>query len=83
MLFSPYCLSNVARQIIEIGFLSLPVVELTGVFIGAVIVLQSSLSGPLINQELIIPKLVTISIIKELGLVLINLIMVGKVGNSS
>jgi phospholipid/cholesterol/gamma-HCH transport system permease protein len=78
----PYYLSNVARQIIEIGFLSLPIVGLTGVFIGAVIVLQSSLSGPLINQEQIIPRLVTITIIKELGPVLISLIMVGKVGSS-
>lgn len=78
----PYYLSNLARQIIEIGFLSLPMVGLTGVFIGAVIVLQSSLSGPLINQEQIIPKLVTITIIKELGPVLISLIMVGKVGSS-
>ncbi|MGL9725308.1 MAG: MlaE family ABC transporter permease [Wolbachia sp.] len=78
----PYYLSNLIKQIIEIGFFSLPIVGLTGVFIGAVIVLQSSLSGPLINQEQIIPKLVTITIIKELGPVLISLIMVGKVGSS-
>ncbi|MDR1261341.1 MAG: ABC transporter permease [Rickettsiales bacterium] len=78
----PYYLSNIARQIIEIGFLSLPIVGLTGVFIGAVIVLQSSLSGPLISQEQVIPKLVTVTIIKELGPVLISLIMVGKVGSS-
>ncbi|TVS95187.1 ABC transporter permease, partial [Wolbachia pipientis] len=78
----PYYFSNVARQIIEIGFFSLPIVGLTGVFIGAAIVLQSSLSDSLINQEQIIPKLVTITIIKELGPVLISLIMVGKVGSS-
>nr|WP_218939323.1 ABC transporter permease [Wolbachia endosymbiont of Atemnus politus] len=78
----PYYLGNVARQIIEIGFFSLPIVGLTGVFIGAVIVLQSSLSGTLINPEQIIPKLVTVTIIKELGPVLISLIMVGKVGSS-
>ncbi len=81
-LVPPYYFSNVARQIIEIGFFSLPIVGLTGVFIGAAIVLQSSLSDPLINQEQIIPKLVTITIIKELGPVLISLIMVGKVGSS-
>ncbi|MGL9718061.1 MAG: MlaE family ABC transporter permease [Wolbachia sp.] len=78
----PYYLGNVARQIVEIGFFSLPIVGLTGVFIGAVIVLQSSLSGTLINPEQIIPKLVTVTIIKELGPVLISLIMVGKVGSS-
>ncbi|WP_438456337.1 MlaE family ABC transporter permease [Wolbachia endosymbiont of Kerria lacca] len=78
----PYYFSNVARQIIEIGFFSLPIVGLTGVFIGAVIVLQSSLSGILINQEQVVPKLVAITIIKELGPVLISLIMVGKVGSS-
>lgn len=67
----PYYFSNVAKQIIEIGFFSLPIVGLTGVFIGAVIVLQSSLSGLLINQEQVVPKLVTITIIKELGPVLL------------
>nr|WP_038250152.1 ABC transporter permease [Wolbachia endosymbiont of Glossina morsitans morsitans] len=81
-LVPPYYFSNIATQIIEIGFFSLPIVGLTGVFIGAAIVLQSSLSDPLINQEQIIPKLVTITIIKELGPVLISLIMVGKVGSS-
>lgn len=78
----PYYFSNVARQIIEIGFFSLPIVGLAGVFIGAVIVLQSSISGPLINQEQVVPKIVTVTIIKELGPVLISLIMVGKVGSS-
>ncbi|AAW71205.1 ABC transporter permease [Wolbachia endosymbiont of Brugia malayi] len=78
----PYYLGNIAKQIIEIGFFSLPIVGLTGIFIGAVIVLQSSLSGPLISPEQIIPKLVTVTIIKELGPVLISLIMVGKVGSS-
>ncbi len=78
----PYYFSNVAKQIIEIGFFSLPIVGLTGDFIGAAIVLQSSLSRSLINQEQIIPKLVTITIIKELGPVLISLIMVRKVGSS-
>ncbi|WCR57878.1 MlaE family ABC transporter permease [Wolbachia endosymbiont of Ctenocephalides felis wCfeJ] len=78
----PYYLGNVGRQIIEIGFFSLPIVGLAGIFIGAVIVLQSNLSGPLINPEQIIPKLVTVTIIKELGPVFISFMMVGKVGSS-
>ncbi|MBV0899940.1 MAG: ABC transporter permease [Wolbachia endosymbiont of Fragariocoptes setiger] len=81
-LVPPYYFSNIVKQIIEIGFFSLPIVGLTGIFIGAVIVLQSKLSGVLINQEQIIPKIVTITIIRELGPVLISLIMVGKVGSS-
>lgn len=78
----PYYFSNIIKQIIEIGFFSLPIVGLTGIFIGAVIVLQSSLSGSLINQEQIVPKIVTITILKELGPVLISLIMLGKAGSS-
>jgi len=78
----PYYFNNIIKQIIEIGFFSLPIVGLTGIFIGAVIVLQSSLSGPLINQEQIVPKIVTITILKELGPVLISLIMLGKAGSS-
>ncbi|MDD9331784.1 MAG: ABC transporter permease [Wolbachia sp.] len=78
----PYYFSNIARQIIEIGFFSLPIIGLTGIFIGTAIVLQSSLSGQLINQEQIIPKIVTVTIIKELGPVLISLVMIGKAGSS-
>ncbi|MDN5248284.1 MAG: ABC transporter permease [Wolbachia endosymbiont of Tyrophagus putrescentiae] len=78
----PYYFGNIVRQIVEIGLFSLPLVGLTGVFIGAVIVLQSSLNGPLINQDQLIPKIVTITIIKELGPVLISLIMIGKAGSS-
>ncbi len=78
----PYYFGNIIRQIIEIGFFSLPIIGLTGIFIGAVIVLQSSLNGLLINQEQIVPKVVIITIIRELGPVLISLIMVGKVGSS-
>jgi phospholipid/cholesterol/gamma-HCH transport system permease protein len=78
----PYYFNNIIRQIIEIGFFSLPIVGLTGIFIGAVIVLQSSLNSSLINQEQIVPKIVTITILKELGPVLISLIMLGKAGSS-
>jgi phospholipid/cholesterol/gamma-HCH transport system permease protein len=78
----PYYFNNIVKQVIEIGFFSLPMVGLTGIFIGAVIVLQSSLNVSLINQEQIVPKIVTITIIKELGPVLISLIMVGKAGSS-
>ncbi|OEY87100.1 ABC transporter permease [Wolbachia pipientis] len=78
----PYYFSSIIRQVIEIGFFSLPIVGLTGIFIGAVIVLQSSLSSTLINQEEIIPKIVVITIMRELGPVLISLIMVGKAGSA-
>lgn len=78
----PYYFNNIVKQIVEIGFFSLPIVGLTGISVGAVIVLQSSLSGISINQEQIIPKIVTITIIKELGPVLISLIMIGKAGSS-
>ena len=78
----PYYFNNIVKQIIDIGFFSLPIVGLTGVFIGAVIVLQSSLSGPMIYPEQIIPKIVVITIIKELGPVLISMVMIGKAGSS-
>ena len=81
-LIPPYYFSNIAKQIIEIGFFSLPIVGLTGIFIGAVIVLQSKLSGVLVSQEQIVPKIVTVTIIRELGPVLISLMMIGKAGSS-
>ncbi|WP_333023777.1 MlaE family ABC transporter permease [Wolbachia endosymbiont of Pentidionis agamae] len=78
----PYYFNIIIRQIIEIGFFSLPIVGLTAFFIGAVTVLQSSSSGIELDPSFIIPKVVTIAIIRELGPALISLIMIGKIGSS-
>lgn len=76
----PYYFHILSKQVIEVGYFSLPIVGLTSIFIGAIIVLQSGLNPPIINPDSIIPYIVVTSITRELGPVLIGLIIAGKVG---
>lgn len=78
----PYYFGNTIKQIIEIGFFSLPIVGLTGAFVGSVIVLQSTFNNPLMNIEQVLPQIVTTLIIKDLGPILISFILIGKAGAS-
>ncbi len=76
----PYYFHLLKKQVMEIGYFSLPIVGLTSIFVGAIIVLQSGLKPPIINPDAIIPYIVVTSITRELGPVLIGLIIAGKVG---
>ncbi|GHM58851.1 MAG: ABC transporter permease [Candidatus Mesenet longicola] len=76
----PYYFHALLKQVMEVGYFSLPIVGLASIFIGAIIVLQSGLNPPIINPDSIIPYIVVTSITRELGPVLIGLIIAGKVG---
>ena len=69
------------RQLIEIGFYSLPVVALTAIFSGMVIALQSS-SGFSLGGEKAIANVVVWGITRELGPVLAGLMVTGRIGAS-
>jgi len=71
-----------ARAMLEIGYLSLPVVALTAVFTGMVLALQSSTGLSRFAVESAIPSLVVLSITRELGPVLGGLMVAGRVGAS-
>jgi phospholipid/cholesterol/gamma-HCH transport system permease protein len=71
---------NLGRQIIEIGYYSLPVVGLTAIFTGAVLALQSYSGFSRFSAESAIPNVVVLSICRELGPVLAGLMVAGRVG---
>jgi len=69
------------RQMIEIGYYSLPYVGMTAVFTGMVLVLQT-VSGFNFNAEGVMPQIVVLSLTRELGPVLGALIVAGRIGAS-
>lgn len=71
---------NLFRQMMEIGFYSLPVVGLTAIFTGAVLALQSYTGFSRFSAESAIPNVVVLSITRELGPVLAGLMVAGRVG---
>lgn len=76
----PYYPRLILRQMIEIGFYSLPVVGLTAIFTGMVLALQSFTGFARFSAESAIPNVVVISITRELGPVLAGLMVAGRVG---
>ncbi len=71
---------NLLRQMMEIGYYSLPVVGLTAIFTGAVLALQSYTGFSRFSAESAIPNVVVLSITRELGPVLAGLMVAGRVG---
>jgi phospholipid/cholesterol/gamma-HCH transport system permease protein len=78
----PYYFRNILKQIMEIGFYSLPVVGLTAIFTGAVLALQSYSGFQRFSAESAIAIVVVLSITRELGPVLAGLMVAGRVGAS-
>ncbi|WP_119459603.1 ABC transporter permease [Rhodospirillaceae bacterium SYSU D60014] len=76
----PYYPRLILRQMIEIGFYSLPVVGLTAIFTGMVLALQSFTGFARFSAESAIPNVVVISITRELGPVLAGLMVAGRIG---
>jgi phospholipid/cholesterol/gamma-HCH transport system permease protein len=76
----PFYLRLIGRQMIEVGYYSLPVVGLTAIFTGMVLVLQSYTGFTRFNAESAIPDIVVISLTRELGPVLAGLMVAGRVG---
>lgn len=72
----------ILKQIIEIGYYSLPVVGLTAIFSGAVLALQSYSGFSRFNAESTIATVVALSVTRELGPVFAGLMVAGRVGAS-
>ena len=81
-LTGPFYAKAFFNQLIQIGFMSLPVVGLTAVFTGAALALQIYSGGTRFNAESVVPSIVAIGICRELGPVLCGLIMSGRVASS-
>ena len=75
----PFFPRQFLRQIMAIGYYSLPVVGLTAVFTGAALALNIYTGGNRFNAEQIMPQIVGIGITRELGPVLAALMLAGRV----
>lgn len=78
----PYYPGEVLRQIIRIGYFSLPVVGLTALFTGGALALQIFSGGSRFNAESVVPTIVAIGMVRELGPVLAGLMVAGRVSAS-
>lgn len=76
----PYYSRQIGRQMVEIGYYSLPVIGLTAIFTGAVLALQSYSGFSRFNAESSIAIVVVLSITRELGPVLAGLMVAGRIG---
>lgn len=78
----PFFLSQLTRQLIDIGYYSLPVVGMTALFTGMVLALQSYTGFTRFNAEGAIAGVVVLSVTRELAPVLAGLMVAGRVGAS-
>ncbi|NCT41237.1 MAG: ABC transporter permease [Alphaproteobacteria bacterium] len=78
----PFFPSQLGRQILNIGYYSLPVVGMTALFTGMVLALQSYTGFTRFNAEGAIAGVVALSVTRELAPVLAGLMVAGRVGAS-
>jgi phospholipid/cholesterol/gamma-HCH transport system permease protein len=75
----PIYWSLVVKQMMRIGYFSLPVVGLTAFFTGAVLALQIYIGTARYGAEQFVPTVVLIGILRELGPVIAGLMVAGRV----
>jgi len=76
----PFYLRAVLREMVNMGYFSLPVVGLTAIFTGMVLALQSYTGFSRFSAESGIPTVVVLSMTRELGPVITGLMVSGRVG---
>lgn len=76
----PFFFNQILKQMIDIGYFSLPVVGLTALFTGMVLALQSHSGFSRFDAEGAIPTVVVLSITRELGPVMAGLMVAGRIG---
>jgi phospholipid/cholesterol/gamma-HCH transport system permease protein len=75
----PFYPRLIARQLVDMGFFSLPVVGLTALFTGMVLALQAH-TGFSFAAETGVAILVVLSVTRELGPVIAGLMVAGRIG---
>ncbi|MBO9444876.1 ABC transporter permease [Ruegeria sp. R14_0] len=68
--------------LMNVGWLSLPVVGLTAIFTGGALALQIYAGGARFNAEAVVPQIVAIGMVRELGPVLVGLMIAARVTSS-
>lgn len=72
----------ILQQMWVIGYNSLPVIGLTALFTGAALAQQIYVGGSRFNAESVVPGVVVIAIVRELGPVLGGLMVAGRVSSA-
>ncbi|MEM9780184.1 MAG: ABC transporter permease [Pseudomonadota bacterium] len=78
----PFYPREIGAQMLRIGYYSLPVVGLTTLFTGGALALQIYAGGARFNAESVVPSIVAIGMVRELGPVLGGLMVAGRVSAS-
>ena len=78
----PFYAREFTHALVQIGWLSLPVVGLTALFTGGALALQIYAGGARFNAESVVPSIVAIGMARELGPVLGGLMVAARVASS-
>ncbi|MCR9113265.1 MAG: ABC transporter permease [Rhodobacteraceae bacterium] len=78
----PYYPRELGTALMQVGWLSLPVVGLTAIFTGGALALQIYSGGARFNAEAVVPQIVAIGMVRELGPVLVGLMIAARVTSS-
>ncbi|MBA4351615.1 MAG: ABC transporter permease [Rhodobacter sp.] len=82
LLRPPFYPREFLHALMHIGWFSLPVVGLTAVFTGGALALQIYSGGARFNAEAVVPSIVAIGMVRELGPVLGGLMVAARVASS-
>jgi len=78
----PYYPARLLEQLLQIGWFSLPVVGMTAIFSGAALAQQTFTAGSRFNATSTVPAIVVLGIVRELGPVLVGLMVAGRVSSA-
>jgi phospholipid/cholesterol/gamma-HCH transport system permease protein len=78
----PYYPARFAAQLMEIGWYSLPVVGLTAIFTGSALAQQIYVGGGRFDASSTVPAIVVFGIVRELGPVLVGLMVAGRAASA-
>lgn len=82
MVRPPFYFKEFGAQLVQIGYFSLPVVGLTTIFTGGALALQIYAGSARFNAEAVVPQIVAIGMVRELGPVLVGLMIAARVTSS-
>lgn len=82
LLRPPFYTREFLTALVQIGWLSLPVVGMTTLFTGGALALQIYAGGARFSAEAVVPSIVAIGMVRELGPVLGGLMVAARVASS-
>ncbi len=77
---SPFYGRELLKEMDDLGVASLPITILTGLFLGLVLTLQAAIGVQKIGAVSLVPKAITVTLIREIGPVVGSLMIAGRVG---